>query len=264
MRLWKTQSLILVFLCFSSGCAKDGLDGSSEEAFRKSAAGMRAALTGANQERFSKVMEGFEYLAGENALSVFDDSTRVMERVRKRLDGLTAEEVFALWEEKIVEAIEELEKKKERTEAAMAQLKDVTVLKSRYYVQRGQHVVELTIKNATEHTVHRVYFQGELRTPDRRRPWVEDDFNYHIPGGLEPGKSATWNFALLSPVWDKAPADRDDLSLRVIVVRIDGEDNQPVYDAFSNRFSRRDAERLKKLKEYQEAIHQVTPSMTTS
>ena len=45
---------------------------------------------------------------------------------------------------------------------------------------------------------------------------------------------------------------RKDLKLDVTVTRIDGEDDEPIYDAYTNRFSKRDQVRLDTLKSYQE------------
>jgi len=57
-------------------------------------------------------------------------------------------------------------------------------------------------------------------------PWVEDDFNYQIPGGLEPGEEARWK---LSPNmfsdWGKVDAPPEAV-LTVTVLRLDGADGE--------------------------------------
>lgn len=252
----------LVLTTGLSGCGAPVIDGASEEAFQSSVERIKGALSDRDRRNFATAIEGFEYIITENALSALDDSTRVRERLRKRLDGLSAEETLELWQERLEKAITALEEKKVQTDAALEGLKGVVVYKSRYYIQRGQKVVELNVQNKTEHTIARMYFHGVLTTPDQRKPWVEDDFNYNIPDGLKPAKAAGWNFALLSPVWKNAPAGRDDLKLTVTVTRIDGEDEEPIFDAFTNRFTKEDADRLEKLKSYQESTTVDAPNLT--
>lgn len=85
------------------------------------------------------------------------------------------------------------------------------------------------------------YFKAKLTSPGRSIPWVEADFNYTIPGGLEPKETATWK---LSPnmfsEWAKAPNDRTDLVLVTELVRLNGADGKSLYDsAFSERKQKR-------------------------
>ncbi len=109
-----------------------------------------------------------------------------------------------------------------------------------------ENVIELSVRNGTGRAVSRAYFHAVMLTPGREMPWVDDDFNYQITGGLEPGESATWN---LSPnmfgAWGNAPGDRDDLVLIVRPVGLDGADGSSLTGG--ERFTERDAERLQVL-----------------
>ncbi len=108
-----------------------------------------------------------------------------------------------------------------------------------------ERIVELAVRNGTGRTVSRAYFHGVLFTPGREMPWVDEEFNYSITGGLEPGESAKWR---LSPnrfgPWGNAPTDRDDLALIVRVVQLDGADGE----SFTGEYFREsDADRLEEL-----------------
>jgi len=125
-----------------------------------------------------------------------------------------------------------------------------------------ENVIDLAVRNETGRAVSRAYFRAVLLTPGREMPWVDDEFNYQITGGLEPGESATWS---LSPnrfgAWAKAPEDRDDLVLVVRPVRLDGADGASMT---GDRFTENDAERLTTLlnsTEYAEA-NQVRSALT--
>ena len=109
------------------------------------------------------------------------------------------------------------------------------VERARFYYSKGgfmeEAVIDLSVRNNGDQAVSRAYFHGVLITPGRSIPWVKENFNYEIPGGLEPGESANWK---LSPnmfgEWSKAPKDRDDMVLKVTVTRLDGPDGKPIAD----------------------------------
>lgn len=255
---------VVLFLGLIAGCGEPALDGTSEETFQSSLTALKTPLPEADQQKIDRIMAGFEYLFSDNVIGVLDNSENVKSRLRSRLDGLTAEGIVEEWEQRLDKAIAALEEKKENTEAAMKQLENIVVKRAEYYTQRKQSVVKLTIHNKTEHSISKVYLHGILKTRGGRRVILEDDFNYNIRytegKDLEPDETATWNFALLSPVWKKAPANVDNLYLNVVVTRIDGEPEEPIYDAYTQRFSSKDEKRLEKLIEYRQAIDSDEPA----
>lgn len=136
--------------------------------------------------------------------------------------------------------IKRLETKRHEAEIARVKLKGFQVQRSRFYrntgqFSRGEPVIELTVKNTLDVAVARAYFRGILATPGRAIPWVDDEFNYVIRGGLESGEEATWH---LSPNmfsdWGHAPRDRQDMVLTVEVTRVDGADDKSIFDSEFN------------------------------
>ena len=135
----------------------------------------------------------------------------------------------------ITEKIKRLKESKLDSESKKAELHLFKVSRSRFRFEKNPFsedvVIELTVKNETKYPVSRVYFEGTLSSPGRSIPWVHDTFNYKIPGGIEVGEEVTWK---LTPnmfgEWGKAPRDRDDYVLTVIVLRLDGVDGTSLYD----------------------------------
>ena len=232
------------------GCSDEPyVDGQSAETFQTSVEAIKQSLAEADQGQFETALNGFEFLYGENALSVLDDSTRIRERVRTRLSGLNGQEVLDLWDERRDKAIKELEDKKAVNEAALEEMKGVEIEQSRFRINRsGQRIVELKVKNNTEHTISHIYFRGILTSRGRRTPWVDDTFHY--PFELKPEESADQKFALLGATWQDAPEGRRNLRINVTVIRIDSDYETPIYDAYTNPFTKHDQERLEKLKAY--------------
>lgn len=254
--------LSLFIACFAlvATACKSGptVDGADAETFDASIAAIKAPLSEEDQGKLDEVLKGFEYLYSDNVISALNASEAIRNRIRSRLDGMDARDIFAEWNERLNKAIAALEEKQENTDTAMENLKDVRVRGSEYYVQRGQHVVKLSIHNRTEHRISKVYFRGSLMRNEPRKWILDDDFNYnirHTEGkDLAPDERAVWNFALLSPVWRNAPEDVDNHYLYVIVTRIDGAPEQPIYDAYTDRFTPKDRRRLRRLISLKESI----------
>ena len=250
----------LVFTACESGPTVDGTDA---ETFDASITEIKAALSEEDQAKVDEVMKAFEYLYSDNVISSLNASEAIRNRIRSRLDGMDARDIFTDWTDRVDKAITALEEKKENTDSAMKNLRSVRVRGAEYYVQRGRSVVKLNIHNRTDHTISKVYFRGTLWRQEPRKWLLEDDFNYNIRytegRDLGPGDRAEWNFALLSPVWKRAPEDVDNLSLSVIVTRIDGAPEQPIYDAYTDRFTTKDRRRLQRLISLKESIGTFEP-----
>jgi hypothetical protein len=91
----------------------------------------------------------------------------------------------------------------------------------------GRLTMRLTVQNTSTVPLSRVDFHGVLASPGRALPWVEHNLFYEIPGGLEPGEVATWNFSpnRYGP-WGKAPTDRSDMVLTLTPTGIYGVDGE--------------------------------------
>ncbi|WP_148205508.1 hypothetical protein [Symbiobacterium thermophilum] len=136
----------------------------------------------------------------------------------------------------IEEQLTELRRDREFAEQSRSKLSKFVVSNAKFYWAVDgwweEPVIELTVQNNTEFPVARAYFHGRLVSPGRSVPWVEEDFNYAIPGGIEPGEIQTWKLVANSfSTWGSAPRDRDDLILEVEVTRLDGPNDQVLLDA---------------------------------
>lgn len=88
----------------------------------------------------------------------------------------------------------------------------------------------LTVENSTKHPIRRAYFHGRVVSEGRAVPWIEGDFNYEIPGGLEAGEKASWRLSpnMFQGHWTSVQAPRDSKML-VDLVRLDGPDGEPLW-----------------------------------
>lgn len=191
------------------------------------------------------------------------ESGLLEQRMRDSIHGKTASEVIseadtlreerrARQEKQAVAEIQELVEKRRNAEAARDDLGNFEVLRSRFYLRDRQlsgnePIIELTVRNGTEHAISRAYFEGTIASPDRSVPWHQDSFNYSIPGGLEPGEEAEWSLAPnMFSGWGSVDAPADAI-FTVTVERLDGPDGEPV--ASTQGFTERDAKRLEELRQ---------------
>jgi hypothetical protein len=147
--------------------------------------------------------------------------------------------------------IAELVQQEKKAAADAEAIKKFEVKRSRFYFSEGRFskdpIIELTVKNGTDAAISKVSFQGVLSSPGRTVPWVKDNFNYVISGGLEPGEETTWMLAPnMFDDWGKVAKDRTDYVLTVRTVSLYGADEKVMLDS---EFPEQKSKRLKQLKE---------------
>lgn len=152
--------------------------------------------------------------------------------------------------------IKDLERQREFAAQASEQLRQFQILHADFYWRKDTFlddpVISLTVQNHTGYPISRAYFHGRLMSIGRSIPWVEDDFNYMIRGGIEPGETQTWNLGPNSfGPWGSAPKDRNDLALEVVVKKLDGANGETLFDA---EFPAYKAERLVELEKLLQSL----------
>lgn len=261
-------STILTATALALGCAPEpAIDTTSEETYEESLATVRASLPDSLRPRFDSaavvVAMGdvdLGNLFGQAMAGTFSED-QILEDAMARFDGLTGRDVIRIGDSiqaarraerrRQAEAeIRELEAKRDSAESARDRLSAFIVERSRLLIEEGflgeEIVVELTVSNGLDQAVSRAYFHGTYQSPGRSVPWLQEDFNYSIPGGLEPGETAQWR---LKPnrysEWGQATEAPADAVLTVEPYRLDGADSEPLFGGV--RWTEADEERLEAL-----------------
>ena len=88
----------------------------------------------------------------------------------------------------------------------------------------------LSVLNGTAHTVKRAFFSSEAVSDGREVPWIQEEFNHSIPGGLAPGERATWRLQpnMFSGSWNSVRVPRD-ARFVVQVTKLVGPDDLPLW-----------------------------------
>jgi len=254
---------LVIFAILLISCAKK-IDGSSEEAMSKSIQEISKSLNEDKKEEFQDALQllmfhglDFGYLMQEGG------AEGAISDIKTMLDGKTANDVIS--EGEIIKAeierkkkeqakgeIEELYEKMKQADIDKKMLEKFEVKRSRFYKRKSgtyyiteDPIIELTVLNGTDHAISRAYFTGTIASPERSVPWLKDDFNYQISGGLEPGEEVSWSLAPNSfSDWGKVDAPKDAI-FTVEVVKIDGPDGEVLYS--TRGFGEDEEERLEEL-----------------
>lgn len=257
---------ITVLAAALSGCGEPKIDGSSDQAFKESIAKVSKGLTEDQRAKFKSDMMllAFQGVDFGKVLQGKAKPEDMSENMKSGLDGMTASQVSAKADQvrkereekeriQAVSEIADLQRKKAQSDTAKTSLMKFSVEKSRFYKQkqeygfRDQPVIEMTVVNGTGEPVSHAYFKGTISSPGRSVPWLVDEFNYSISGGIEPGEKKEWRLAPNQfSDWGKVDAPKDAL-FTVEVVRLDGADGKPLFGG--GEFTERDAARLASLRE---------------
>ncbi len=241
------------------GCAKK-FDASTEESRKSSAQAMRKALPEDQREKLDRSVA----IIAMNGLSLSEMAhTDAIENKIASLDGKTAEQIIAEADAIVAEReaqeraqalqeIDELEKKKAKSTSDAQELKKFEVTRSRFYQEYNEYSIrpdpkmEISMRNGTPYAVARVFAVGTIATPGRSIPWIREDFNFSVAGGVEPGET---HDAILSPnmfsEWGSVAAPADAV-FTVEIVGLEGPDEVRVLS--SDAFSEHDNKRLLELK----------------
>jgi hypothetical protein len=256
-------SIIAILVLIMSSCAEK-IDTTTDETMKESVKKVKESLEGEKKEKFENSLKLLMFSGMDFKQILSDgDPDKTVNDMKSLIDGKTADEIIAEGEkiqkeidrkkkEQAKGEIDELYEAKEKANSDRSMLAKFEVKRSRFYIRTSgtyyvtkQPVIEMTVMNGTGQAISRGYFKGTLSSPNRSIPWLKDDFNYEISGGLEPGEEVTW---YLEPNmfsdWGKVDAPKDAI-LTISVNQLDGANKETLYSI--NNFGESEQERLDKL-----------------
>lgn len=132
------------------------------------------------------------------------------------------------------ETLRELATKASEEQAALAALSDITIEAPSVEQREGMFgvntTINFTVTNGLDQAISRLYWENVVISPGRSVPWIQEDSNYSISGGLEPGETATWSLNPGGLRWNTTEFPEDAV-LEVNVYRADGADGEPIHNA---------------------------------
>lgn len=251
----------LVVLLATNGCSAPRFDGSSEQAFTASAESVKKSLSPEEQAKLAEAL----MVVGMQGTTIFESALSgkspesFASEMRSRVSGKTGAEVIAeadrIQAERAARERAEAEAELAKLEAAekavlgvQADLAKFEILEARLGKTEGfmpRPFINMKVRNGTTFAVRRGYFRGRVTSPGRSVAWIEDDFNYQVSGGIEPGEEQVWRLSpnMFSGWSTDVPMDA---ALKVAVVKLEGADGKPLFTELE--FAERDAARVASLR----------------
>jgi hypothetical protein len=183
-----------------AGCGPVTLDVASPEALEQSLLDLREQMSPEERGRFE---EALDYLVGGavtfSAESDRDQAESVLELYRpfagRTAEGIVAEARFRRIRE-VRSAVIFLESGREASAAARRELAMFPFGAARVFKRHRQFldwpVIEMKVFNKTSRTIHLVHFRAALLSPDDENPWLVEEFDHVVLGGMEPGANDVW------------------------------------------------------------------------
>lgn len=258
-----SRILAILMIGIIAGCSKPVADTSTEATTTSSLKKVRESLPESEQAKFDEALK--EIIGSHISLAGFmsgQSPDSIRQQALGDVNGKNGEQIIAEGEhikadraakekEQALKEIADLEAKAKAANEARKKLAEFQVIKSRYFVRHtdfmDQPIIQLTVKNGTDKAISRAYFHGVVASKGRAVPWISEDFNYQIAGGLQPGEKATWRLAP-NPFssWGSTKVPSDAI-MTVTVVMLDGADGKTLYDG--QGLSDSEQSRLKELKQ---------------
>jgi hypothetical protein len=148
-------------------------------------------------------------------------------------------------QQSLAEEIADLEKEVAVAEQRHADIKQtlagITIQGARYYWSDdsfiSQPTIEFTVRNETKLPIRKLFAQGVVISPGRTLPWVDEEFNYEFPGGLEPSEERHLRLApnTFGEWGNRDLSDRDDLVLTIVITGLEDAEGRVVEDEGKDR-----------------------------
>ena len=239
----KTKVIALSILVFSCGCMAPRLDTSSTRKMEKSMNEMRDKLTDEQNDRLDKAMMliAFDALEFDNIFKMNEiNSTNMLNKVKRKLNGKTYNEIIGIAKNIAQKKITELKKQKKETQIAEKGIGQVEVKENLLFNKTEvgafgttytNRILKLTVKNNHSMAFSKIYFNAKTFAKDRDVPFLNDDFVYEIPGGIQPGETQTWE--LVPNIFGDENWRKDIPGGYLIVKAINAEDanGKKIYDS---------------------------------
>ncbi|MBB6306212.1 DUF6694 family lipoprotein [Xanthobacter tagetidis] len=123
--------------------------------------------------------------------------------------------------------------------AAQKLIGAIYITGSKFYINDSGYTrepaISFQVKNNGSVAIKKLFARGILETPGRSVPWVDQEFNYEIPGGIEPGETKTLRLApnRFSGWGNSEIEGRKDLVLTVTLMNFAGPDGKLVLNSSS-------------------------------
>ncbi len=227
-RIRSRPLVVALVLTAVAGCGPQTLETSSVEALQLSLQDLTDRMTADDLARFD---EALGYLVGDDRAPEATRDTAVAESLLpgfQALTGRTAEGIVAEARfrriREVRSAVILLETERAESEAARRELASFRFMVARVFKRHKNFldwpVIEIKVDNGFEHTVSLVRFRAALLRPDDVQPWLLEEIDHVVFGGMAPGQRDVWRIEPEQRDWIQLIDPHPELSFSLEVTRL--------------------------------------------
>ncbi|CAO1663828.1 Lipoprotein [Halomonas sp. NYA30] len=244
-------SAIALSVLMIAGCSDPKIDTSSMPASVVSVEKVRNSLPTYKRDDFDQGLIIISTASTFNSIDILNpnrmNAAEIAESANVQMHGLTGDQVIQRADqilrerrsrerEQAIRTLTRLEEKQAKAKSDQQQLARFSIDNARYYMGKSPYgapepVIDLEVTNNTDKVVSELSLRGIVTSPDRSQPWVDEQFYYVVPGGIEPGETLAWSLApnRFGPWGEPQIPSNAELTVRLEGLR--GADEQPLWDS---------------------------------
>ncbi|WP_336273105.1 DUF6694 family lipoprotein [Vreelandella indica] len=244
-------SAIALSVLMIAGCSDPKIDTSSMPASVVSVEKVRNSLPTYKRDDFDQGLIIISTASTFNSIDILNpnrmNAAEIAESANVQMHGLTGDQVIQRADqilrerrsrerEQAIRKLTRLEEKQAKAKSDQQQLARFSIDNARYYMGKSPYgapepVIDLEVTNNTDKVVSELSLRGIVTSPDRSQPWVDEQFYYVVPGGIEPGETLAWSLApnRFGPWGEPQIPSNAELTVRLEGLR--GADEQPLWDS---------------------------------
>lgn len=187
---------------------KPRIDTSSDEKMEESTQRLRDSL---NDEQKAKYEQAVGYIAFDGlTFSDLMSTDEAMKKIKKKFKNKSYDDLVYDAKQIVKRRIKDLENEKSSSASARKKLEDIVVQRTTITTDSSgfmpRRILYMMVKNNTGRTLSTIAFNIKTFAPGRELPYLNDDFKYEIPGGIQAGETLEWQLqpnTFLNDEWNR-------------------------------------------------------------
>lgn len=173
---------------------KPRIDISSDEKMEESVQKLKDSLNDDQKEKFEQAVSfiAFDGLTFNDIMST--DVT--IKNIKKKFKNKSYDDIIYDAKQIVKRRIADLNKERESSSSARKSLEAIDVQRTTITTDNSgiipRRILYIMVKNNTGTTLSTIAFNIKTFAPGRDVPYLNDDFKYEIPGGIQAGETLEW------------------------------------------------------------------------
>lgn len=187
---------------------KPRIDVSSDEKMEDSVQRLKDSLNDEQKEKFEQAVSfiAFDGLTFNDIMS----TDQTIKNIKKKFKNKSYDDIIYDAKKIVKRRIDDLNNERASSASARKSLEDVVVQRTTMTTDTSgllpRRILYMMVKNNTGRTLSTIAFNIKTFAPGREVPYLNDDFKYEIPGGIQAGETLEWQLepnTFLNDEWNR-------------------------------------------------------------